>query len=110
VIAELPGDQEEAAAAAVRAFAVAAAVPTVLVLSGAREEALDGLLTTRDLVLVADDRDGPMAGLAVAALQRRGVAARRCALPAAPTAAAAARGALLPAARRVLDLALDGLA
>lgn len=109
VVAALPGEQEEAAAAAERAFVVAAHLPTVLVLAGPREEPLDAVLCARDLVLVADDLDDAVAELAVDALRRRGVAARRCVLPTAPVAAAAARGALvLPAARRGLDLALDG--
>lgn len=111
VLAALPPDQHQAAIAAERAFAVAAHLPTVLVLAGPREAPLDALLCARDLVLVADDLGDTVAELAVDGLRRQGVAARRCAVPTAPVAAAAARGALaLPAARRGLDVALDGLA
>lgn len=111
VLTALPADQHDAAAAAERAFAVAAHLPTVLVLAGPRDEPLDALLCARDLVLVADDVGDVVADLALDALRRRGVAARRCAVPTAPVAVAAARGALvLPAARRGLDVALEGLA
>lgn len=110
VVAALPAAQEDAAVAAGRVFAVAADLPTVLVLAGPRDAPLDALLATRDVVLVADERDGLVTDLAVASLQRRGISARRCALPAPPFAAVAARGAaVLPAARRGLDLALEGL-
>lgn len=107
-VAALPGDAPAAAEVAVQALAVGAAVPTVLVVAGPREDALDELLATRDLVLIAGD-DLP-ADLAINALRRRGVAARHCALPPPPAAAVATRGGgLLPAARRGLDTALEGL-
>lgn len=110
VVAPLPAAQEDAASAAAQVFAVAAALPTVLVLSGPREDPLEDLLASRDLVLVAQEGDGVVCELAVGALRRRGVAARPCALPPPPVAAVAARGAaVLPAARRGLDLALEGL-
>lgn len=111
VVTALPLEQEIAAAAAARAFAVAAHVPTVLVLAGPRDEPLEELLRARDVVLVADDLGDAVADLALDALRCCGVAARPCALPTAPFTAAAARGALvLPAARRGLDLALEGVA
>lgn len=111
VVVALPAAPDIAAAAASQAFAVAAALPTVLVLAGPRDERLDALLEQRDLVLVADAGDGLVADAAVQSLQRRGVAARRCALPAPTVTAVAARGGgLLPSARRGLDTALEGLA
>lgn len=110
-IADLPAAPGEAAAIAAQVLAVGAAVPTVLVLAGPREDSLDELLASRDLVLVADTGDALLADVAVTALQRRGVQARRCALPAPQATAMAVRGAgLLPAARRGLDAALEGLA
>ncbi|MGK2936385.1 MAG: hypothetical protein ACSLFR_01060 [Solirubrobacteraceae bacterium] len=110
-VAELPAAPDEAAQVAAQVLGVGAAVPTVLVLAGPREDPLDALLESRDLVLVAGTGDGLLADVAVEALQRRGVAARRCALPAPQATAMAARGAgLLPAARRGLDAALEGLA
>jgi hypothetical protein len=111
VLTALPGDQHDAAAAAERAFAVAAHLPTVLVLAGPREEPLDALLRARDLVLVADDLGDAVAALALDVLRRQGVPAQPCTVPTALVAAAAARGAVvLPAARRGLDVALEGLA
>lgn len=108
VLVDLPTAEEEAAAAARQAFGVAAALPTVLVVAGPRHTPMGELLASRDLVLAAGD-DDVLTDLAVAALQRDGVAARRCALPAAPAAAAAMRGLPLgPAARRACDLALEG--
>lgn len=110
-VVDLPAAPEAAAAVAAQVLAVGAAVPTVLVMAGPREDPLDELLVSRDLVLVADTDDGLLADVAVAALQRRGVQARRCALPAPQAAAMAVRGAgLLPATRRGLDAALEGLA
>lgn len=109
-LAVLPSDQQDAATMAERAFAVAAHLPTVLVLAGPRDEPLDAVLRARDLVLVADDLGDAVVDLALDALRRHGVPARRCAVPTAPVAVAAARGAVvLPAARRDLDLALEGL-
>ncbi len=108
VVATLPHEADMAAQVAAQAFAVAASLPTVLVIAGPREEPLDELLCARDLVLVADGGDDLLADIAVAALQRRGVSARRCALPA--TAVAARGGSLLPSARRGLDTAMEGLA
>lgn len=110
-VAELPAAPDAAAQVAAHVLAVGAAVPTVLVLAGPREDPLDDLLASRDLVLVADVGDALLADVAVGALQRRGVRARRCALPAPQATAMAARGAgLLPAARRGLEAALEGLA
>lgn len=107
VVVDLPSDEAAAAAAARRAFGVAASLPTVLVVAGARDTPMADLLASRDLVLVAGD--DALADLAVDALRRDGVTARRCALPAAPAAAAAMRGMPLgPAARRACDLALEG--
>lgn len=101
----LPADADAAVAAARQALATAAAVPTVLVVAGPREDALDDLLCACDVVLVAGD--DALAGLAAELLERRGVATRRVAAPAVPAAAVAARGAaLLPAARRALGPAL----
>lgn len=109
VLVDLPSDEAAAAGAAQRAFGVAAALPTVLVVAGARDAPMAELLASRDLVLVAGD--DALADLAVDALRRDGVTARRCALPAAPAAAAAMRGMPLgPAARRACDLALEGTA
>jgi hypothetical protein len=83
----------------------------VLVLAGPREEPLDALLRARDLVLVADDLGDAVAALALDVLRRQGVPAQPCTVPTALVAAAAARGAVvLPAARRGLDVALEGLA
>ncbi len=108
VTAALPHDADAAAQVAAQGFAVAASLPTVLVIAGPREQPLDELLCTRDLVLVVDGGDDLLADTALAALHRRGVAARRCALPA--SAVASRGGSLLPSARRGLDTAMEGLA
>ncbi len=64
----------------------------VLVVAVPREPAVDALLRTNDLVLVAAADDEPLTALALAELEALGVAARTVAVPAGPRRALAAAG------------------
>ena len=70
----------EDAAAAGRALA-AAPGPTVLVVAGARDAAMDAVLRAQDHVLVADTGEEGVAALAEARLAADGVRTARCAVP-----------------------------
>ena len=67
---QLPPDPETAAAAAARLTA-AARVPSVLALRGPRSSAFDGLLRTRDLLVLLESADLPHALSGLAALELR---------------------------------------
>jgi len=70
VHASLPADERAAVVAAERAMAAAGSSPTVLVIAGARGDALDDLLARQDVVLVATrpGADADLASLAVESL------------------------------------------
>lgn len=109
-VVELPVDDDEAARAAERAFAVAAPAPMVLAVGGPRGAALDRALDGQDLVVVAAEDGDELAQLAVAGLCRRGLVASVCAVPGMSAGMAAAAGfALLPSAKRSLAVALEDL-
>jgi len=84
--AELPARPSEAAAAAERGLAAAQA-PAVLVVAGPRCAALDDVLATLDLLLVAaapGDEDGALARLAAAGCARLGPPAALAPGPSSP--------------------------
>ncbi|HEX8084257.1 MAG TPA: hypothetical protein VF529_08200 [Solirubrobacteraceae bacterium] len=113
-LVRLAGDAAAAAAEAIRANAAAGDVPTVVVLAGAREDRMDGLLRDQDAVLVAlpEPADGAVADLALAGLADLGVPAEILAIPAtsAPIRALAGSGlAALPPLRAPIDAALASL-
>lgn len=112
-VVRLPGDGEEAAAAALRAMSAAGRAPTVLALGGPRSSAFDALLELQDLVVVAlrDGADPSLGRLAVASLGAAGRPACACAVPAAPPARALAAAGLglLPSARRALAAPVEAL-
>jgi hypothetical protein len=112
VLVGLPPDHHEAATTALRALAAAAA-PTVLALGGPRAPALDALLDTRDLVLVAPGpgADPALGPLVVRALAARAIPACGCDVPSglAARALASAGLTLLPSARRALAAPVEAL-